>query len=638
MNETFSQVIGQRIMKTALITLVAVVVLQWRLYDLQVVKHEVLAEAGRIESKRNITWKPDRGVILDRNMRLLVWNSEKENLVAHPAKIKEPKRVAGELSPVLGVPGDQLEKRLTLPREEIALQRRISAPQADAIRKLNLEGIDFSPEPARCYLKGELASQLIGYVNIDNQGAAGIEKSEESRLAGKVINVHARRMGDRKAILDFDYMREVPLRGADVVLTIDETIQWISEKALGRMCETYNAKSGMAVVMEPQTGEVLAMANYPFFDADHLGDYYLAGQRDRDKNHCITNRFEPGSTIKPFVVAAGLDSGAIQIDSIIDCEGGSRYLPPRIRPIPIRDEHRMGKVPVGDVLVFSSNIGVGKIAEAMEHFDPTKPSREMFYNYLVDFGFGGKTGIDLPGEVEMVLKDWKTWNLNDMLVVAFGTGPISVSPIGLASAYCVLANGGVQVTPHIIKGYVSSRNGNHFPSRPKRGKRVVREEVAQQVREMLLDVCERGTGKLYARSNWYKVGGKTGTAKKVINGAYSKSHRVLSFAGFAPAEKPAIVVVVLIDEPEKLRFGATAAAPVFREIVENTLPYLHVPPDFLEPRLEKKNSRNRKDIRPEPEKVILVEDAGIDLESQDAQLSDSDLDENSSWPVWARFD
>lgn len=638
MNETFSQVIRQRIMKTALCILVAVVVLQWRLYDLQVVQHQVLAEAGRIESVRNITWKPDRGVILDRNMRLLVWNSERENLVAHPAKVKEANQTAQDLAVKLGMAADEIAKRLSFQRDEVLLKRDITNSQAESIRNLNLQGIDFTKEPDRHYLKGRLASQLIGYVNIDNKGVAGIENSENERLAGKVIKVNARRLGDRKAILDFDYMREVPLRGADVVLTIDETIQWMSEKALGQMCETYNAKSGMAVVMEPHTGEILAMANYPFFEADHLIDYYSSGQRDRDKNHCITSRFEPGSTIKPFVVAAGLDSGAIQIDSIIDCERGTRYLPPRIRPIPIRDEHRMGQVPVSEVLVFSSNIGVGKIAEAMEHLNPEHPSRETFYNYLKAFGFGDKTGIDLPGEIGMVLKDWKSWNLNDMLVVAFGTGPIMVSSIGLASAYCVLANGGIHVTPHIIKGYVSSRNGDLFPSRPKRGKRVIKEEVAQQVREMLVDVCERGTGKLYARSNWYKVGGKTGTAKKVINKAYSQSHRVLSFAGFAPAEKPAIVVVVMIDEPEKLRFGATAAAPVFREIVENTLPYLHVPPDFLEPRLDKKYKRNQKTIKPEPEKLILTEGAEMDFESQDAQLSDSVLEDNTTWPSGVSVD
>ena len=603
MNEPYSLMIRQRIKMASLFCLVIVSTLLWRLYDLQVVRHKAMAEAGRIEKKRNITWRPDRGVILDRNMRLMVWNAERETLVAHPAKIKDPIAAAADLARILGISQEILIKRMSaLDREEVALKRHIPSGTAEAINRLNIEGLAFTREGTRHYLKGELAGQVLGHVNIDLQGQNGVEKSEEDSLTGKIIQVPARRLGDRKAILDFDYMRDVPLRGADVVLTLDETIQWIAEHALYSMCRDQQCKAGMAIVMEPRSGEVLAMANYPSFSADQVGEYAQTGQMERAKNQSIANLYEPGSTFKPFVVAAGLDCGAIQVDTIIDCENGRRYLPAKFRKTPIKDEHSMGRVPVSEVLVHSSNIGIGKIAEMIEHLDSQNPTRKTFYDYLVAFGFGTRSGIDLPGETPMVLMPWQKWNLNDMLVVSFGTGPVMVSPIGLARAYCVLANGGLQVHPHVVKGHVvpqvkmgdgAGSEEDFYPTRKSPSNRVISEEAARLVREMLVEAIERGTGRRMARSDWYQAGGKTGTAKKVVNGAYSQSQRVLSFAGFAPAHNPRIVVVVMIDEPKSLRFGAEAAAPVFRQIIDETLAYMHVAPDFLAPRIVPKGKPRR---------------------------------------------
>lgn len=621
MNEPYGLMIGQRIKMASLFCLVVVSALMWRLFDLQVIRHQALADAGRIESKRNITWKPDRGVILDRNMRLLVWNAERETLVAHPAKIKDPTGTAEVLSPILGIPSDTLAKRMSLNMDEVALKRRMPRELAARVSQLGIKGLDLTTEGARHYLKGELAGQVLGHVDIDNKGQTGVEKAEEECLIGKTIKVPARRMGDRKAILDYDFTREVPLRGADVVLTLDETIQWISEKALYAMCEAQQCKAGMAIVMEPDSGEILGMANFPSFRADQVGEYAQSGQMERAKNHCIANLYEPGSTFKPFVVAAGLDCGAIKADTIIDCENGRRYLAAKYRNKPIVDEHPMGRVPVSEVLVHSSNVGVGKIAEMIEHFDPQSPSKKRLHDYLTAFGFGGKSGIDLPGETPMVLTPWNKWNLNDMLVVSFGTGPVMISPIGLARAYCVLANGGMQVFPHVVKGHVVSRNEDLYPAHRSKPVRVISEEASRLVCNMLVDTIERGTGKKKARSDWYKAGGKTGTAKKVVNGSYSMTHRVLSFAGFAPAEHPRIVVVVMIDEPESLRFGAEAAAPVFHQIVDETLAYMHVAPDFLVPQPSpKKKSQKGAPSRVEripryPQSATETESASLEVEA-----------------------
>lgn len=601
MNDSFSLALTRRIKTAGLLCFIVAMILQWRLFDLQVVHHQALAASGKISAQRNIVWKPDRGVILDRNQRLLVWNKEKESVVALPAKIEDPALAARALAPLLAVSEETLLRRMKMDRDEVSLRRRVDPQVTRSIRALGIQGIDFRPEPHRQYLKGPLAGQVVGYVDIDNKGQGGIERSEEMLLAPKEIEVRARAYGDKKAILDLDYMREVPLRGADVVLALDETIQWISETALNKMCIEQEAKGGVAIVMDVQTGAVLAMANYPEFAPERVGDYATKGEFSRAKNQCITNLYEPGSTIKPFVVAAGLDCGAVDTDTIIDCEGGKRWIAPKYRRTPIKDEHRMGRVDVGEVLVHSSNIGVGKIAEKIVNLDPEEPNRKRLFDYLEAFKLTGKTGIDLPAETPMILRPWDRWNLNDLLVVSFGTGPIMVSPIGLATAYSILANGGREVSPHIVQGYLNSRDRILFPARKSPGRQVVNEVDARTVCDTLVEVVERGTGKK-ALSDWYHVGGKTGTAKKVVNGSYSDSLRVLSFAGFAPADPPLISVVVMIDEPKKARFGGQVGAPVFREIVEQTLAYMHVPPD-----LSPSESKNRKQFRHSIEEVEEIE-------------------------------
>ncbi len=628
MTESFHVQVSRRLKGASLLSLAGSVLLVWRLFDLQVVQHEAMTESGRTEKTRNITWKPKRGLVLDRNQRLLVWNTEQVTLVAGPKRINhKPAELAALLAPLLAVSEETLRARLGSDHVEVTLKRSLSeetAAKVEAeIASHAIVGLDFRAEPNRHYVKGTLAGQVLGFVNIDNQGQAGIEKAEENHLTGREIQVLARRYNDKKVILDLDYMREVPLRGADVVLTLDETIQWIAERALGELCTEQNAKAGMAIVMEPNTGEVLAMANYPFFDPARVGEYATSGEMERAKNHCVANIYEPGSTMKPFVVAAGLDCGAIAPDSIIDCEGGRRYLPRGLRNTPIQDEHGMGRVPVTEVLVYSSNVGAGKIAEQIVNLDPEQPSKKRFVEYLRSFGFGTRTGIDLPGETGGVLSAWERWNLNDLLVTAFGTGPVMASPIGLAAAYCILANGGREVQPHVVKGYLANRNASLYPAHVGMDREVISKESARLVNEMLVQVVERGTG-TRAKSDWYKVGGKTGTAKKVVNGVYSQSHRALSFAGFAPADPPRIVVVVIIDEPDELRFGGLAAAPVFRRIVDETLAYLHVTPDFSGPAPNPDSKGGKPGKRPAGRQPLrgnplpeADEDRGLERESVD---------------------
>lgn len=369
-------------------------------------------------------------------------------------------------------------------------------------------------------------------------------------------------------------MREVSVRAADVILTLDETIQWRCEQILFEECEKSSAKAGMVVVMDPGNGEILSLANYPPFDPGKKGEYAKRGEMSRARNNCITSVYEPGSTMKPIIAAIGLDSGAITSDSQIDCENGARW-GVRGRRLPITDEHSMGIVSVTEVLVHSSNIGIGKVAERIvEH-----TSKGFLSDRLHAFGVAGRSGIDLPGESPCVLRSWENWKQNDLLVLAFGNGPVMVHALGLAKAYSVLVNGGWDVTPHIIRGYVGSRNQKEYINELDSPTRLIHQDVSDRIRKILGEVVVRGTGKK-ARSDWYTTGGKTGTSKKVVGKVYSQDHRVLSFIGFSPVENPEIVVAVALDEPQGYRFGGQIAAPIFKRIVEETLPYLHVPPDL----------------------------------------------------------
>ena len=594
----------------ALLAVLGAAGIEARLFDLQVLKHAEPQGGVRNVTSKSFVWNAARGLILDRNGRKLVANTEFDSLVSHPKMIVEKEKVASMLEPILGLSPDTLLSRLTYQKPaghagvanpQKAVKRRLPADAVRQLRSLRLSetdpdfegkrpsrinprvemldlpGLALLKEPGRYYLKRQLAGQVIGWVDIDNIGRGGIELCAEEKLKGTTSTVEARRYGERRSILETDYTRVVPIRGADVVLTLDETIQWIAEKALFSFCEEHEAKAGTAVVLEPRSGEVLAIANYPSFEPEKVGDYASSGQMERARNRSVTDLFEPGSTMKPFIVAAGLESGAIDAETLIDCENGCRYVPGRDKPI--RDVHPVSVVPVTEVLVHSSNVGAGKIAERIIRTESGELNKKILHDYLTAFGFGEKCGIDLPGESRSIIRpSWQEWTLNDILVLAFGTGPVMVTPIGLAGSYCLFANGGFSVTPHVVKGYIGNRDGKLYEEKVPQGRRVLSQKTVDAVSEMLAQVVELDKSK--ARSDWYKVAGKTGTAKKVVNGRYSQDHRLLSFAGFAPVKSPRIVVSVMIDEPQGLRYGNEAGAPVFRRIVDDTLAYLHVAPDL----------------------------------------------------------
>lgn len=605
-------------------TVLVVIAILARLIDLQLLSPTVDAEVSEKKATREMPWKPRRGLILDRNHRELVRNEERVHLRVEVQLVPDRFALAKAIAPVLlreaSMDYDAILKVLTMdsrdlePKKyrEVFLLNNLSPTLVETLREFQPEGVAkqgsrYVPEkpnevwrfrtpisglvlvgvPTRNYLKKELAAQVIGFVNTENVGSMGIEKFEDEQLLAEPVKIQGIRYGDWRTIIQKDYTRGVPHRGADVVLTLDETIQWMTERALYEQCEKYLARVGVAIVMDPFNGDILAMANYPAFEADRKGAYGSVEENNlRGSNHAITALFEPGSTFKPFIVAAGLDLGVITEESQFDLEGGRRYV--RGRSKPITDVHPVrGYADVGKILIYSSNIGVGKIAEEIVGRESLQ-DRPVLHNYLKAFGFGSRTGVTLPGETSMYFnpRDPMKWSRLDILPLAFGAGPVMVSPIGLASAYCILANGGIRVPPRIIDGIAGSLDGKYYPNPIPSGERVIKQEAADSVRGLLRKVVEHENSK--AKSEWYNVGGKTGTALKLVNGAYSEQHRLLSFAGIAPVDDPKLVAVVMIDEAkrqdpnDKRRlFGNEVAAPVFKRIVEDVLAYMNVPPDCV---------------------------------------------------------
>ena len=351
------------------------------------------------------------------------------------------------------------------------------------------------------------------------------------------------------------------LTGNSVVLTIDKTIQYTAEKELAVAVRKSGAKGGTAIVMDPKSGEVLAMANYPQFNPNDLSSTSQAAL----KNRAIVDTYEPGSTFKVFLLAAALEEGVVKPGDKFNCENGSMELAGKV----IHDTHKHGALTVREIMKFSSNIGSAKIA--------AKLGKERFYDYITSFGFGSPTGIELNGEGSGILRSMKTWSNLELATLSFGQG-VSATPIQLTTAFSAIANGGYLMKPYLVKD-ILDRDGKVIKSnQPQIVKKVISGDTASKVTEMLRDVVAEGGTGTEAALNGYDVAGKTGTAQKVSGGrGYRENKHVASFIGFVPAESPELVVLVAIDEPEGIQYGGIVAAPAFRAISETSLRYLNSP-------------------------------------------------------------
>jgi len=528
-----------------------------QLYHLQIIDYgDLLARAQR-QQQHMIEIAPKRGEISDRQMNPLAMSLAVDSIFAVPSEIPDPKMVADLLAPVLGLDGHDLLGRLTNSHSFCWVKRKVTVEEASRIRDLNLKGIHFQQESKRFYPKGDLASHVVGYVGLDDKGLAGLEYGMDDTIRGRPGHVLLATDARRKSFQSTEW---TGTPGKSLVLTLDEKIQYITEKALAEAVEKWHASGGVAIVQNPNTGEILAMASHPTYDPND----FAKSPPEALQNRALSWVYEPGSTFKLVTVAAALEEKLTNVDEVIDCQEGSIVLAGHV----IHDHKPFGSLSVRDVVVKSSDVGAIKLGLRL--------GEQRLYKYIRTFGFGEKTEVELPGEERGLLKLPSRWSGISIGEISMGQ-EVGVTPIQLLTAYSAVANGGVLFEPRMIHDLFLGQTHDALPPVP--GHRVISERTASLMKQVLAAVVERGTGQP-AQLSGYSSAGKTGTAQKIDpSGAYSKSHYVASFVGFAPIAKPAVTILVVIDSPVGAIYGTEVAAPVFKSIAEQTLGYMNVPQD-----------------------------------------------------------
>lgn len=537
-----------------------------RAVQLQVIESEDLKKRAASQHTRTVTVSSKRGDIYDRNLRELAVSIKADSVYAQASRVSSKKRAAAVLSPILSEPRSSILKKLSSARGFVWLKRQVELTGEQRKAIASLGGVGVIKESKRYYPNGTLASNLLGFTGVDSRGLEGLELYYDNVLKGSTVKVVGERDATGGLLLYEDLDKKVPLEGMAVELTIDKTIQYITEKALERAVTSTEAKAGMAVVMDPFTGEVLAMAVRPGFDPNDYGRYGPTKWRNR----AVTDVFEPGSVFKMFLMAAALEEDIVDPMDIIWCENG-RY---RVADRVFHDTHKHGWLSVPQILKYSSNIGSAKIGE--------KVGKNRLYRYLRAFGFGGDTGVDLPGESSGLLRSPSRWSKVTVDTVSFGQG-VSTTAMQLTAAAAAIANGGFVMKPYVVKSVKDPDGRVISESHPVVKRRAVSSETASTVRRMLVGVTSpEGTGHK-ASIKGFEVAGKTATAQKpdFRNGGYTDEY-ISSFLGFVPADSPRLTILVVVDEPLEAYHGGEVAAPAFKEIASQALPYLGVFPERAE--------------------------------------------------------
>jgi cell division protein FtsI (penicillin-binding protein 3) len=532
-----------------------------RAFYLQILQHEELVKKADRQHQHRVELTPARGSILDRNGTPLAESIHMDSCYAEPRRIKDVDGTAAVLSPMLGIPKEELVTKLSVDKSFIWVERWVPPEAAARVKNMKLPGIGFAPESKRFYPNVEIAAHVVGFTGRDPNGLEGIELKYDRTILGNTGYMVTERdaLGRNIAIKNTVIKSSSP--GKNVILTLDKTIQFIAEKELAKAVIESNAKAGMALVMESDTGKVLAMANYPTFNPNAYSRYTLAQLRNR----VVADSFEPGSTFKVFTIAAALEAGTIKPTDVYNCENGVYKIAGRT----IHDDHPHSSLTVSEVIKYSSNIGAAKIA--------FKLGDDRLSSYLHNFGFGGRTGIDLPGESPGNLKH-RMYGI-DLATISFGQG-LSLSTIQLVTAMSAIANGGNLMRPYLVERILDDSGVEIQNIAPQIVRRVISTETARKVAKMMETVTGEGGTGTKAAIDGFRVAGKTGTAQKVdsVTRAYSPTKRIGSFVGFVPAENPKLTIAVIIDEPQGIKYGGVVAAPAFKGIAQNTLAYLKIQP------------------------------------------------------------
>jgi cell division protein FtsI (penicillin-binding protein 3) len=533
-----------------------------RLVQLQIFEHQSFVQLATQRQQMRRSILAPRGIIYDFHMDELATSVTVSTAVAEPRSMQSIPAAAEKLAAILELNPQELLSRMTDPARQafMVIKRRID-PQAEArIESLGIEGVYFVDESMRVYPNRERASQTLGFVNMNGDGGAGIELQYDKELQGKEglfsFDIDARRRSFR-AKAD-----KPAIQGHSLVLSIDNSIQYIAERELAAGIEKAQARAGTAIVMESETGRILALANHPQFNCNTYNEY----EPDLWRNRAVSDVFEPGSTFKVVVAAAALEAGLTRPNEMIDCQMGSIT----IGRHPFHDHKAYGLLSFSQILEFSSNVGAAKLGLRL--------GQQRLYEALRNFGFGSKSGVDLPGEIKGLVRDWHDWSGLSIGAISFGQ-EVGVTSIQLLAAINAIANGGYRFRPSIVDRIIDEK-GDLVSIRAPERVRLISPSTAAAVSDAFEGVVLRGTGRRAALEG-YRAAGKTGTAQKIVEGErlYSSNKYVASFVGFAPLPRPRITILVQIDEPKGIHYGGDVCAPVFQKIAQETLLQLRVPPD-----------------------------------------------------------
>jgi cell division protein FtsI (penicillin-binding protein 3) len=580
----------RKIVWFAVLTLCWAAAVFMRLAYLQVVTRGFYEEKARGQHERTLAVRASRGLILDRRGRELAVSVPVDSICAMPAEISDPGAMADILSHILGLPRRELVTKLSARHGFCWIARLVEPEVADRVRALGLKGIYFQKESKRYYPKGAAAAHLIGAVGLDQVGLAGIEQAREEELQGRpgvmVVSNDARQRQFA------GQLTQQPDPGINIALTIDERIQYVAERELNEAIGRTSAKAGSIVVLDPNTGDLLAIANYPSFNPNQA--VRSAAEMERRRNFAISSAFEPGSTFKLITIAGALEEKVTRPDEVLDCQMGSIV----IAGHRIRDHKAYGLLTVQQVLANSSDVCTIKLGMRLgEH---------RMYQYIRRFGFGRPTGVELPGEAMGLTRPAEQWSKISIGAISMGQ-EVGITAVQLVQAVGAIANGGTVLQPHIIDSTFET-GGKRVPVARPPGRRVISPETAIEMKRMMEMVVLNGTGKA-ARMEGYTCGGKTGTAQKIDprTRTYSKTDYVASFVGMAPLNNPAVVIAIILDSPRGLHSGGGVSAPVFPRVAGEVLRYLNVPQELpVDP------SSRRKRWQPDPKLLAEVDDFNPD--------------------------
>lgn len=531
-----------------------------RLVQLQVFEHQSFLQLALQRQQVTRSILAPRGIIYDSHMDELATSVTVSTVVAEPRRIGNIPAAARKLAAILDLNSRELTSRMKDPARQrfMVIKRRIDPDAEKRIESIGIDGIYFVDESMRVYPNRELASQTLGFVNMNGDGGAGIELQYDKDLQGKQglfsFDVDAHRRSFRAKV------ERPPVQGRSLVLSIDKSIQYIADRELANGVQKYQARAGTVIIMESDTGRILALSNYPQFNCNTYNEYAA----DFWRNRAVSDIFEPGSTFKVVVGAAALEAGLTRPDELIDCQMGSITIGRHV----FHDHKGYGLLSFRQILEFSSNVGAAKLGLRL--------GQQRLYEALRSFGFGSKSGVDLPGEIVGLVRDWHDWSGLSIGAISFGQ-EVGVTSIQIATAINAIANGGYRVRPSLVDRIIDE-NGDLVSVRAPERTRLISPRTAQAVCEAFEGVVLRGTGRRAALEG-YRAAGKTGTAQKIVNGRYSDSKYVASFIGFAPLPNPRITILVQIDEPKGGYYGGEVCAPYFKAIAQESLLQLRVPPD-----------------------------------------------------------